>query len=104
MMWETACPSGDVIPATLKRIRLSNGDPVVLTRLEGGEVVAFHNECPHFGGPLGSGTLHGSTIVCPWHFFRFDLLSGQAVGTDGSLMRLKLYPVQESAGAVQLQI
>lgn len=104
MAWVVACASGEVQQGALKRLRLDNGDPIVLTRLANQQAVAFHNECPHFKGPLGSGRLHGDSIVCPWHFFRFDLATGAAAGTDASIMKLKLYPVREADGGVLVEI
>ncbi|RZT87055.1 nitrite reductase (NADH) small subunit/p-cumate 2,3-dioxygenase ferredoxin subunit [Pseudonocardia sediminis] len=34
--------------------------------------------CPHNKGPLDQGWLRdGSTVVCPWHWYRFDLDTGE---------------------------
>jgi nitrite reductase (NADH) small subunit len=41
-----------------------------------GEVHALDGICPHAGGPLGQGTLHGTTLVCPWHAWEFDCRTG----------------------------
>lgn len=38
---------------------------------------ATTNTCPHRGGPLGEGDLLGNEIVCPWHFWSFDVTSGE---------------------------
>ena len=43
----------------------------------GGEVYALDGICPHAGGPLGQGALHGTTLVCPWHAWEFDCRSGE---------------------------
>lgn len=32
-----------------------------------GEIYAIDGVCPHNGGPLGEGALHGKWLVCPWH-------------------------------------
>lgn len=37
---------------------------------------ATENTCPHRGGPLGEGDLLGNEIVCPWHFWSFDVRTG----------------------------
>ncbi len=42
----------------------------------GGELHALDGICPHRGGPLGHGALHGSEIVCLWHAWAFDCKSG----------------------------
>jgi nitrite reductase (NADH) small subunit len=33
--------------------------------------------CPHAGGPLGHGALHGHMVVCPWHAWEFDCRTGE---------------------------
>ncbi len=33
--------------------------------------------CPHLGGPLGHGALHGTALVCPWHAWEFDCITGE---------------------------
>jgi nitrite reductase/ring-hydroxylating ferredoxin subunit len=45
---------------------------------------ATDNTCPHRGGPLGEGDLLGNEIVCPWHFWSFDVTTGANVA-DPSL-------------------
>ena len=42
----------------------------------GGELHALDGVCPHAGGPLGEGALHGYTLVCPWHAWEFDCRTG----------------------------
>ena len=41
-----------------------------------GEVHALEGICPHAGGPLGQGALHGATLVCPWHAWEYDCRTG----------------------------
>ncbi len=52
---------------------------------------ASDNTCPHRGGPLGEGDLLGSEIVCPWHFWSFDVTTGKNAA-DPSL-RISTYEV-----------
>ena len=48
----------------------------------GEDWLVFENRCPHRGGPVGAGTIHGDLIQCPWHGQKFELTSGRCV--DGS--------------------
>ena len=41
---------------------------------------ASDNTCPHRGGPLSEGDVLGNEIVCPWHFWTFNIESGACVG------------------------
>jgi nitrite reductase (NADH) small subunit len=47
--------------------------------------------CPHNGGPLAKGILRDGSIICPWHWYRFDLQTG-CCRTDANYA-LRLYPV-----------
>jgi nitrite reductase (NADH) small subunit len=85
--------------------RLPGGQQVAVARLDGVDpgFAVFENLCPHAQGPLGQGRVRNNTIVCPWHFFRFDLVSGQAVGTD-SIMRVRRYPVSVSENEIRIEL
>ncbi len=43
----------------------------------GERVFATQSFCTHLEGPLFQGTLHGETITCPWHQWRFSLADGK---------------------------
>lgn len=48
---------------------------VLLSRVDG----RFHActaFCTHYGAPLATGVLSGTTVVCPWHHAVFDVASG----------------------------
>jgi 3-phenylpropionate/trans-cinnamate dioxygenase ferredoxin component len=42
----------------------------------GGKFFAIGNKCKHRGGPLAEGELDGTTIVCPWHAWEYDITTG----------------------------
>ncbi len=45
-----------------------------------GTFYAIDNSCPHAGGPLGEGKIRdGGIVECPWHGWRFNVLTGQRV-------------------------
>lgn len=58
-------PPGSVMEALV-------GDGTYAVCNAGGEIHALDGICPHAGGPLGQGALHGTTLVCPWHAWEFD--------------------------------
>ncbi len=63
------------------------------------EVFAASNSCPHKGGPLSEGIVHGQRVTCPLHNWVFDLNTGQAVGEDASIAT---YPVRLENGRILL--
>nr|WP_247642820.1 nitrite reductase (NAD(P)H) small subunit [Roseibium sp. TrichSKD4] len=46
------------------------------------EVFALDDRCPHKGGPLSQGIVHGTSVTCPLHNWVFDLATGLATGAD----------------------
>lgn len=63
-------PPGEVIEAV-------RGEDLYAICNVNGNVRAIGGTCPHSGGPLGQGTLHDDTIVCPWHMWPFDTKTGE---------------------------
>ena len=53
--------------------------------------------CPHKGGPLSEGIVHGQSVTCPLHNWVFDLNTGQAQGEAGSITT---FPVRVENGRV----
>lgn len=64
------------------------------------EVFAASDRCPHKGGPLSEGIVHGQSVTCPLHNWVFDLNTGQAQGADEG--RIDTYPVRVDAGRILL--
>jgi nitrite reductase (NADH) small subunit len=56
-----------------------------------GELVVTDGACPHKGGPLAEGLLRDGAVVCPWHWYTFDLATGQC--RTASEVALRRHPV-----------
>jgi nitrite reductase (NADH) small subunit len=70
------------IPARGAR-RFQIGDtPVAVFRTGDGALFALVDRCPHKGGPLSEGIVHGRTVACPLHNWNISLESGEAQGAD----------------------
>ena len=46
------------------------------------EVFALEDKCPHKGGPLSQGIVHGRHVTCPLHGWNIALFDGNAVAPD----------------------
>ncbi|MEQ6203962.1 nitrite reductase small subunit NirD [Sulfitobacter sp. HNIBRBA2951] len=55
---------------------------VALFRTSEAEVFAASDTCPHKGGPLSEGIVHGRAVTCPLHNWVFSLETGEAQGAD----------------------
>lgn len=65
---------------------------IAIFRTAEAEVFAASNTCPHKGGPLSEGIVHGTSVTCPLHNWVFDLNTGEAQGADDG--RIATYPVR----------
>lgn len=55
---------------------------VAVFRTGDDQVFALRDACPHRGGPLSQGIVHGTSVTCPLHNWKIDLASGEALGPD----------------------
>ena len=63
-------------------VRTARHGEVALFRDGDGTVFALHDKCPHKGGPLSQGIVHGGKVACPLHGWNIELASGSAVAPD----------------------
>ncbi len=70
---------------------------VALFRTGEVEVFATANACPHKGGPLAEGIVHGQSVTCPLHNWVFDLNTGAAQSEDASI---ETFPARVEAGRI----
>jgi nitrite reductase (NADH) small subunit len=70
------------IPRRGARVLHIDEEAVALFRTSEDAVFALRDRCPHEGGPLSQGIVHGNCVTCPLHDWVIDLSSGAAVGPD----------------------
>ncbi|MAQ86591.1 MAG: nitrite reductase (NAD(P)H) small subunit [Maritimibacter sp.] len=86
----------DDIPVRGARVLKTQLGCIGLFRTGDDRVFAATNACPHKGGPLSEGIVHGQKVTCPLHNAVFDLETGE--GTDGYV--IETYPVKVDGGRV----
>lgn len=55
-------------------------------------IFAIEDHCPHKGGPLSEGIVHGAAVTCPLHGMVLSLETGGALGADEGQART--FPVR----------
>ena len=65
----------DVAPGQGKLLEVG-GKTLALFNVDG-TFHAIDNTCTHRGGPLAEGELDGTTVICPWHGWRYNVTSGE---------------------------
>lgn len=71
----------DVPRRGARRVPSPRGD-IAIFRTGDGDVFALMDKCPHKGGPLSEGIVHGRAVTCPLHAWNIDLATGEAMGAD----------------------
>lgn len=86
------------IPAAGARLVKTGSGCVAVFRTDDDRVFALDDRCPHKGGPLSEGIVHGHMVTCPLHSWVFDLNTGAAQGADTG--RVRTWPVRVEGGRV----
>ncbi len=66
-------------------------------------IFAMEDHCPHRGGPLSQGIVHGASVTCPLHNWVFSLETGQAQGADEGAVKTIAVRV-EQGGRIALAL
>ncbi len=96
MSWIDIGPVTD-IPLRGARVIKTELGCVAVFRTDETEVFAVSNTCPHKGGALSEGIVHGKSVTCPLHNWVFDLNTGRAQQEDGTVAT---FPVQVMNGRI----
>lgn len=82
-------------------VRTVQGD-VAVFRTADDRVFALRDRCPHKGGPLSQGIVHGRRVTCPLHNWVIELESGAAVAPDEGCAGV--YPVRLEEERILVQV
>ena len=77
----------DDIPLRVARCVKTPQGKVAVFRTAENEVFAIEDHCPHKGGPLSQGIVHGRAVTCPLHNWVISLDTGKALGADQGEVR-----------------
>jgi nitrite reductase (NADH) small subunit len=72
----------DDIPSLGSRVVQSGKGDIAVFRTADNKVFALHDKCPHKGGPLSQGIVHGDKVTCPLHGWNIGLADGKAIAPD----------------------
>lgn len=90
------------IPVLGSRLVKTREMDIAVFRGSDDQVYAIRDACPHKGGPLSQGIMHGSTVTCPLHNWKIDLKSGNALAPDQGCSHV--FAVKVEGGRVYLQL
>ncbi len=79
--WVEICGIEDIPRQGARVVQAARGDVAVFRTLDDA-VFAVDDRCPHKGGPLSQGIVHGHAVTCPLHNWVISLDTGEAQGAD----------------------
>ena len=90
------------IPKNQMKVFKADGQEILIANVEG-KLYAVSNRCPHMNYPLYLGNLNGEIITCGFHYAKFDITTGKALGPPAQkpLKTFKI-KIQDSAVLVEL--
>ncbi|NYT58503.1 nitrite reductase small subunit NirD [Alcaligenaceae bacterium] len=81
-VWTAVCQLDDIPRLGARVVHHEGGEPVAVFRASDDHVFAVIDRCPHKGGPLSAGLVHGHSVSCPLHGWNINLEDGQAQAPD----------------------
>ncbi len=90
------------IPVRGARVLRTAEGCIAVFRTIDNAVFALDDRCPHRGGPLSQGIVHGRSVTCPLHNWVLSLETGEACGADQG--RTRAYPIEVRDGRLLLDL
>lgn len=79
--WIEVGQISDIPKRGARVVKTADGDIAVFRTAED-KVFALRDKCPHKGGQLSQGIVHGDRVACPLHDWKISLDTGVAVAPD----------------------
>ena len=80
--WKVICRVDEIPVLGARRVSRAGGAEVAVFRNAEDKVFALLDRCPHKGGPLSQGIVHGDAVACPLHNWTIALVDGNARAPD----------------------
>jgi nitrite reductase (NADH) small subunit len=97
--WIAVGKLADIPRLGARVVRTQKGD-IAVFRAADDRLFALDDRCPHKGGPLSQGIVHGDRVTCPLHNWMIGLGDGKAVAPDEGCTAT--YAVRVEEGVVSL--
>ena len=91
----------DEVPLRGSRVIATEKGDMAVFKAADGRIFALWDKCPHKGGPLSQGIVHGSSVTCPLHNWVIGLETGEVKGPDQGCARKVAINLEE--GRIQIE-
>lgn len=82
LIWRRVCTLADIPPLGARTLDHPTHGTIAVFRTAEDEVFALLDKCPHKGGPLSAGIVHGRSVTCPLHNWKIRFEDGEALEPD----------------------
>jgi nitrite reductase (NADH) small subunit len=86
MIWTPIGSITDIPRHGARCVETPQGKIAIFRTMED-RIFAIDDHCPHRGGPLSQGIVHGTAVTCPLHSWVISLETGKALGADEGTVR-----------------
>jgi nitrite reductase (NADH) small subunit len=101
IVWTDIGAINDIPRRGARRVPTPDGD-IAVFRTGDNALYALIDRCPHRGGPLSQGIVHGHTVACPLHNWIIDLAAGRPLGPDADKGCAPTVPLNVRDGRIYL--
>ncbi len=78
------------------------GNKVICVANVDGTITAMDNVCLHRGGPLAQGVVDRGKLICPWHGWEWNPVTGEAAHNPST--KIAVYPLKIESGDVLIKL
>jgi nitrite reductase (NADH) small subunit len=75
------------VPLRGSRVIATEQGDIAVFKAADGRIFALWDKCPHKGGPLSQGIVHGTSVTCPLHNWVVSVETGEVKGPDQGCAR-----------------
>jgi nitrite reductase (NADH) small subunit len=90
----------DDVPRLGAKVVVTSRGNIAIFRTGSDEIFALDDRCPHKGGHLSQGIVHGRHVTCPLHSWAIALDTGEALAPDVGCTRS--IPVRVQNGRIAI--
>ncbi len=94
------CSEKELTPGSMRTIKAGTRSVSVCN--SEGRLYAFDDTCLHKGGPLGQGKLEGEVVTCPWHAWKWNVVTGASLTNPN--LSVKTYVVSVENGFITVTV
>jgi len=102
MAYERICTREEVWQGEMAGFESRDGTRLLVTVLDGGEIRAFQQECPHQAFSLLHAKLDRHVLTCRAHRWRFDIRTGRGINPGNC--SLTMYPTRREGADILVDV